>query len=60
MTDTDLRRRQEAGQEVETRMREYLINLTQAQELTVSVILCIAFNARAIAFDAFDPNRGEA
>ena len=60
MTDTDLKRRQEAGELVEHKMRTCLLAFTPVYELKLSDVLYIARLARAIAFDAFDPNRGKA
>ena len=53
MADKELKRCQEAGQKVETRMREELMNFIPAHDLKVNDVLAIAGFARRLAFDAF-------
>lgn len=53
MGETDLKARQEAGQRVEKKMMEYLLQFSSADDLTVSTIKHISFLARQAAFEEF-------
>jgi len=52
MADT-LNARQEAGQEVEKQMLEFLLQFAPAHELKVGDVKVIAGHARRLAFDIF-------
>lgn len=49
----DLKTRQQAGEDVEKLMLDFLLQYTPAQELKVADVKAIAFHARSIAFDCF-------
>ena len=55
----NLKERQKAAHEVETKMVEALLGFIPAQDLKVVDVLFIARHAGAIAFDAFDPARAK-
>lgn len=53
MNDPELKKKQEAGADVERKMIEFLIQFIPAGELKISDVLQIARAARALSFNAF-------
>lgn len=49
----DLKQRQEAGEEVERKMVDFLMQFDPAGELKVSDVKVIALHARSLAFGLF-------
>lgn len=49
----DLKRRQEAGQEVERKMLDFLLGFSPTDVLSVGDVKVIAGHARGLAFDIF-------
>lgn len=53
MDDNDLKQKQEAGQTVEIKMLEFLLQFEPARELRVCDVKMIADHARQVAFNSF-------